>query len=79
LKYKQIFLDDVSFEEHLKLQNTEYALYSSVLIVMLDINIDLSHATKSRVLAAAWGRRDYTLSEHLLSLKKLFQLPEIVR
>ena len=54
-------------------------MYSSVLVVLLDINVDLSHASKSRILAAAWGRRDHILAEHLLSLKKTFQLPEVVR
>ena len=54
-------------------------MYASVLVVLLDINVDLSHASKSRILAAAWGRRDHILAEHLLSLKKTFQLPEVVR
>lgn len=76
--FKNFFLQDHTFEEHLNQQKDRYLLYTSVLIVLLDIGVDFSHGTKSKVLASAWARRDYQLSNYLLGLK-IFLLPEVLR
>lgn len=80
-KLKKIFLGDTSFEQHLNLQSDKetYHLYVSVLISLLHVDVQLSHATKARILAAALGRRDKSLSNYLLNMRQLFQLPEVLK
>lgn len=78
---KAFFLkENTSFQEHLDLQTKQYHVYCPVLLQLLHQGVDLGSTTKSRILAAAWARRDYALAKHCLYLKgDVFGLPEVLK
>ena len=65
---KALFLSESTFLDHYNLQNSSasYEKYVPVLFLILAKEIDVSSATKSRVLAAALARRDWNLARALL-------------
>jgi hypothetical protein len=64
---KALFLNDnVSLQDHLDNQNKDYNLYTSVLVLLINQGVEISKASRPRILAAAYSRKDKELPEYLL-------------
>lgn len=75
---KHLFLQEATLTEHFDAQTQHYSHYTSLLLLLLSQNIELSHGTRSRVLAAFWARRDYELAEHILAQPQ-WGLPDMIK
>jgi hypothetical protein len=75
---KQLFLRDATALEHLEAQREHYSEYTGTLLLLLQRNVALSHATKSRILAAYWARRDFEVA-HFLMDQEAWSIPELVK
>lgn len=76
---KTLFLRDATTREHLEAQRDRYFEYVPLLLLLFKNQIDISGPQKGRVLAAAFARKDVALYQHLLSLRELFGLPEVLK
>lgn len=82
LRFRTVFLEEVSLEQHFKFQldAKECPFYTSVLLILLYQGVELSHVTKSRILAGFLARRQYALADYLLhKYDKQFGLIEVLR
>eukprot|EP01118_Nematostelium_gracile_P006503 TRINITY_DN2090_c0_g1_i1.p1 TRINITY_DN2090_c0_g1~~TRINITY_DN2090_c0_g1_i1.p1 ORF type:complete len:714 (+),score=227.13 TRINITY_DN2090_c0_g1_i1:88-2142(+) len=78
-KMKALFLNEnVSLQEHFDTQTKEYDLYVAVLMLLIHQGVDISKASRPRILAAAWARHDNKLAQFLISKEELFGLPQIL-
>eukprot|EP01115_Flamella_aegyptia_P006852 TRINITY_DN28445_c0_g1_i1.p1 TRINITY_DN28445_c0_g1~~TRINITY_DN28445_c0_g1_i1.p1 ORF type:complete len:538 (+),score=208.64 TRINITY_DN28445_c0_g1_i1:209-1822(+) len=78
-KMKSLFVvENITYQEHYDAQVNTYDLYVSVLLLLLHQGVDISKASKSRVLAAAWARKDKPLAVYLLGLEEVFGLPAVL-
>ena len=75
---KQLFLREAKLIEHYRAQTDQYAEYTGMLLLLLQQGVSLSHATKARVLAACWARRDFEIASYLLD-HETWSLPEVVK
>jgi hypothetical protein len=70
--------ENISYQEHYDFQNKQYELYVAVLLLLTNQGVEISKASRPRVLAAAWARRDKHLSKFLMSKDELFALPQVL-
>jgi len=76
---KTLFLNEgVSLQEHLDSQNKHYDTYVSVLLLLLNQGVEISKASRPRIMAAAWSRTDRALPAYLMKKEELFGLPQIL-
>eukprot|EP01089_Gocevia_fonbrunei_P001082 TRINITY_DN11032_c0_g1_i1.p1 TRINITY_DN11032_c0_g1~~TRINITY_DN11032_c0_g1_i1.p1 ORF type:complete len:530 (-),score=118.10 TRINITY_DN11032_c0_g1_i1:20-1609(-) len=81
---KKFFLREGKFMEHYNLQKEKESDYKLVLKFMFGTTSDLSTATKGRILAAAWARKDTELAKLLIdrgtdARSNKFGVPEVLR
>jgi len=76
---KALFLsENKTYQEHFDCQSKSYDLYTAVLLLLINQGVEISKASRSRILAAAWARKDKELSQYLLSKDEIWTLPHIL-
>eukprot|EP00027_Filamoeba_sp_ATCC50430_P010702 CAMPEP_0168550998 /NCGR_PEP_ID=MMETSP0413-20121227/5936_1 /TAXON_ID=136452 /ORGANISM="Filamoeba nolandi, Strain NC-AS-23-1" /LENGTH=724 /DNA_ID=CAMNT_0008581491 /DNA_START=70 /DNA_END=2241 /DNA_ORIENTATION=- len=78
-KIKGLFINDnVTYQDHFDSQTQSYDLYTTVLLLLINQGVEISKASRSRILASAWARKDQNLAQYLLGKEDLFALPHIL-
>jgi len=78
MNFKHLFIQEATSQSHFQAQQDEYAHYTSTLLLLVSQGVDLSSATKARILAACWARRDHEIGDYLLD-NKHWGLPEVLK
>eukprot|EP00727_Mastigamoeba_balamuthi_P008883 m51a1_g4617 hypothetical protein (649) ;mRNA; r:283218-285345 len=76
---RRLFQDpDASLRAHHDAQASSHTEYCAVLFLLLHQGADIPKASRARILAAAWARRDYELADALLARDEAFSLPQVL-
>eukprot|EP01116_Phalansterium_solitarium_P018264 TRINITY_DN4788_c0_g1_i3.p1 TRINITY_DN4788_c0_g1~~TRINITY_DN4788_c0_g1_i3.p1 ORF type:complete len:610 (-),score=284.50 TRINITY_DN4788_c0_g1_i3:264-2093(-) len=76
---KALFLSDsISYQEHYDAQRNSYDVYAAVLLLLLKHGVEISKASRPRVLASCWARSDTKLANHLLAQEDTFGLAQVL-
>jgi hypothetical protein len=66
--------------EHVDMVKNHFELYSSTLFCLLHRGVEISKASRPRILAVLWAYHYWKLADYLLNrFENLFQLPEVLR
>jgi len=78
-KMKKLFIaDNVSYQEHFNQLKDNPQLYIGVLLLLLNQGVEISKASRARILAAAWAQQNHSLPDYLLTKDELFGLPQVL-
>lgn len=77
-RIKTLFVQDSTFQEHYDAQNSHYFTYTAVVILLTKFNVEMKQSARTRMLAAAWARHDFVLSNYLLEQEENFNLPQVL-